>query len=352
VATLESGLALPATVGEPILSVHDLRVSFQVRGGEVEVVRGVSFELRRGETLAVVGESGSGKTLTALALLGLIPGRNVKVTGDVRYRGINLVGAGEATLASLRGRDFGVVSQDPMTSLNPVMPIGAQIAEAIRIHRRSVRRAEARRLAVSLLEEVGMPEPERRGQQYPHELSGGMRQRAVLAMAVANRPPVLIADEPTTALDVTIQAQIMDVFRRVQSESGGSTILITHDLALVSEVADRVLVFYGGRVVESGPVDEVLAASRHPYTIGLLGCVPEVGSRRRLQQLPGEVPEPGHFPPGCSFAPRCELGRDREPCLGSPPELRAAGTAGHESACHYLEELVTGPEAARPGGAA
>lgn len=340
----------PAVTAEPILSVRNLRVSFRVPGGEVEVVRGVSFELRRGETLAVVGESGSGKTLTALALLGLIPGRNTKVTGDVWYRGTNLLGAGEATLASLRGRDFGVVSQDPMTSLNPVMSIGAQVAEAIRIHRRSVRRAEARRLAVCLLEEVGMPEPDRSARHYPHELSGGMRQRAVLAMAVANRPSVLIADEPTTALDVTTQAQIMDVFSRIQSESGGSTILITHDLALVREVADRVLVFYGGLVVESGSADYVLAASRHPYTIGLLGCVPELGNRKHLQPLPGEVPEPGHFPPGCSFAARCHLCRDREPCLSDSPGLRVAGTAGHESACHYLEELA--PDAARTEGGA
>jgi oligopeptide/dipeptide ABC transporter ATP-binding protein len=329
-----------SAVAEPILSVRDLRVAIRTRRGEVDVVRGVDFDLARGETLGIVGESGSGKTLTALALVGLVPGRNARVSGSVMYGGRNLVGARTSELVALRGRDFGFVFQDPMSALNPVRSIGAQITEAIHIHNRKVTHQAAWERAIELLREVGMPRPELRARQYPHQLSGGMRQRVVIAMAIANGPAVLLADEPTTALDMTIQAQVMEVFRRVRYESGGSAILITHDLALVSEVADRVLVFYGGRVVEQGAVDEVLRRPRHPYTQGLLACMPDPRSHLPLVPLPGEVPEIGHFPQGCAFVTRCALAGERERCHLEEPSLRPTGGLGHASACHYFEELV------------
>jgi len=318
--------------------VRDLHVGFRSRGATAEVVRGVDFDVRPGETLGVVGESGSGKSVTMLSLMGLLP-RSARVTGHVVLDGADLLAMKEKQVRQLRGSTVGFVFQDPMTSLNPVQSLGAQIAEAIRIHHRDVSRADALARAIELLRVVGVGNPEGRARQYPHEFSGGMRQRAMIAMAIANKPAVIIADEPTTALDVTIQAQVIDVLDAAQRETGAAVILISHDLGLVAECADRIAVMYAGRIVETGRVREIFDAPRHPYTKSLLECLPSIDTaHERLKIIPGEPPDPARVLQGCSFVARCWLSHSRQLCRDEEPELRVVDTGGHVSACHFQDD--------------
>ena len=279
---------------EPLLSVDDLRVGFVTEGGRLQAVDGVSFELAPGEVLAIVGESGSGKSVTAQTLIGLTRSPNARIEGSVRLRGTELIDADDEELRKVRGAQIGMVFQDPMTSFNPVYRIGAQITEAIRAHRPQTSKSQGRERAIELLDSVGIPNAAQRIDDYPHEFSGGMRQRAMIAMALALEPDLLIADEPTTALDVTVQAQILALLARLNRERNLATILITHDLGVVAEVADRVLVMYGGRVVERGTLDEIFYDPQHPYTWGLLGSLTRMDRDRpeRLPQISGAQGQP------------------------------------------------------------
>ncbi|MFC6079951.1 dipeptide ABC transporter ATP-binding protein [Sphaerisporangium aureirubrum] len=310
----------------PVLEVSELEVAF----GGVAVVRGFGYSLQAGEVLGVVGESGAGKSAAALAVMGLLP-RHARVTGSVRLHGTELVGVPDKHLAAFRGRAISMVFQDPLSALTPVYRVGDQIAEAVRVHQRVSRRTAAER-AVDLLDLVGIPDPRRRAKAFPHEFSGGMRQRAVIAMAIANDPDVIICDEPTTALDVTIQAQVIEVLKRARRETGAAIVLITHDLGVVAGLADRVLVMYAGRAVEVGPVREVYERPRMPYTIGLLGSVPRVDAGRELPLTPieGGPPSPDALPPGCPFEPRCPIRVAR--CREAEPPLREV-EPGHRAAC-------------------
>jgi len=322
---------------EPLLSVRDLRVGFVTEGGRLQAVDGVSFELAPGEVLAIVGESGSGKSVTAQTLIGLTRSPNSRIEGSVRLRGSELIDADDEALRKVRGEQIGMVFQDPMTSFNPVYKIGSQIVEAIRAHRPETSKAQGHERAIELLDSVGIPNAAQRVDDYPHEFSGGMRQRAMIAMALALEPDVLIADEPTTALDVTVQAQILALLARLNRERNLATILITHDLGVVAEVADRVLVMYGGRVVERGTLDEIFYDPQHPYTWGLLGSLTRMDRDRpeRLPQISGAPPSLLDLPTGCSFRPRCphEFGRCSElPGL----EARLADAPSHLDRC-WLE---------------
>jgi len=308
-----------------ILKVDDLRVSFATEDGVVQAVDGVSFELTAGEILAIVGESGCGKSVTAQTLTGLTRATNARITGSVNYRDRELNGLSDHQLCDVRGEQISMVFQDPMCALNPVYRVGDQIAEMIRAHR-DVSKREAQARAVELLRSVGIPNPDRRARHYPHEFSGGMRQRVMIAMALALEPDVLIADEPTTALDVTIQAQILQLIDRLNRERGLAVILITHDLGVVAEVADRVLVMYAGQVVEDATLDEIFYAPKHPYTWGLLGSLARLDQPRtaRLVQIPGAPPSLLAPPSGCRFAPRCS--HVFEECTVLPPlESRTGG---------------------------
>jgi peptide/nickel transport system ATP-binding protein len=321
-------------VSAPLLSVRDLRVSFATEGGLLQAVDGVSFDLSGGEVLAIVGESGSGKSVTAQTIMGLTRSNNARIDGSVKLHGEELVDAGDAELRKLRGEQVAMVFQDPMTSFNPVYRLGNQIAEAIRAHRGDVSKPDAHARAVELLDSVGIPDAARRVDDYPHEFSGGMRQRAMIAMALALEPEVLIADEPTTALDVTIQAQILHLLEDLNRERGLATILITHDLGVVAEVADRVLVMYGGKVVEEGTLDEIFYDPQHPYTWGLLGSLTRLDRPRpkRLPQISGAPPSLLSLPKGCSFRPRCPHEFDR--CTELPAlEARVAEAPGHCDRC-------------------
>jgi oligopeptide/dipeptide ABC transporter ATP-binding protein len=320
------------------LEIEDLTVRLPTEAGTVEVVHDLSLTLRRGETLSVVGESGSGKSVTALAMMGLLPKGSV-VTGSIRLGGRELVGASESSLRAVRGKNLAMIFQDPMSSLNPVMRIGAQIAEAVRAHD-SVTRTEAATRAVELLRMVGVPDAEARALDYPHQFSGGMRQRVVIAIAMANRPDVIIADEPTTALDVTVQAQVLESLAKAQAESGAAMLLITHDLGVVASRADRVLVMYAGRAVEVGTADQVFYDTRMPYTLGLLGSVPRLDAPRgstSLTPIPGAPPALGDPASGCAFAARCPLAS--EPCE-TRPTLVPTGAQDHLAACHFAGELA------------
>jgi peptide/nickel transport system ATP-binding protein len=319
---------------QPLLRVRDLRVGFVTEGGLLQAVDGVSFELGQGEVVAIVGESGSGKSVTAQTILGLTRSPNARIEGSVQLGDAELLEAGESELRQVRGERVGMVFQDPMTSLNPVYRIGDQIGEAIRAHRDGVSRGEARERAVELLDSVGIPAAGRRVDDYPHEFSGGMRQRAMIAMALALGPEVLIADEPTTALDVTIQAQILALLGRLNRERGLATILITHDLGVVAEVADRVLVMYAGRVVEQGTLDQVFYDPQHPYTWGLLGSLTRIDRPRlrRLPQIPGAPPSLLDLPGGCAFRPRCPHAFER--CAELPDlSSRLADAPDHRDRC-------------------
>jgi peptide/nickel transport system ATP-binding protein len=321
-------------VSEALLSVRDLRVGFNTEDGLLRAVDGVSFDLVPGEVLAIVGESGSGKSVTAQTLMGLTRSPNARIEGSVRLRGDELLDASDAELQRVRGSEVAMVFQDPMTSLNPVYRVGAQIVEAIRAHDSKVGREEGRERAVKLLDSVGIPDAARRVDDYPHEFSGGMRQRAMIAMGLALEPSVLIADEPTTALDVTIQAQILRLLERLNRERNLATILITHDLGVVAEMADRVLVMYGGRVVEEGTLDEIFYDPQHPYTWGLLGSIARLDRPRpeRLPQIGGAPPSLLALPQGCAFRPRCPHAFDRCPEL---PDLaaRLAEAPAHRDRC-------------------
>ena len=320
----------------PLLQVTDLETRFFTRDGAVRAVDGVSFSIEAGETLAVVGESGCGKSVTSLSILRLIaspPGRIVG--GKVLFEGRDLLALGEDEMRAVRGDAISMIFQEPMTSLNPALTIGRQIAEGLVLHR-GLSQQDALAKAAVMLRKVRMPEPERRLRQYPHELSGGMRQRVMIAMALACGPRLLIADEPTTALDVTIQAQILELMRELARETGAAIILITHDLGVVAEMAQRVVVMYGGRKVEEAPVEALFAHPRHPYTAGLLGSMPHLGDSlrkgaiKRLVEIPGMVPSLSEARLGCLFAPRCPNAISR--CTQETPSLAAHGT-GHFAAC-------------------
>jgi peptide/nickel transport system ATP-binding protein/oligopeptide transport system ATP-binding protein len=324
---------------QPLLSVEDLRVGFTTEAGRLQAVDGVSFDLAPGEVLAIVGESGSGKSVTAQTILGLTRSPNAEIEGAARLGEAELLHASEAELREVRGERIGMVFQDPMTSFNPVYRIGAQIVEAIRAHRGEVSREDARSRAIELLESVGIPEAARRVDDYPHEFSGGMRQRAMIAMALALEPEVLIADEPTTALDVTIQAQILELLEGLNRERNLATILITHDLGVVAEVADRVLVMYAGRVVEEGNLDEIFYDPQHPYTWGLLGSLSRIDQPRpkRLPQISGAPPSLIALPEGCAFRPRCP--HEFSKCTEPPPlEAGVTETPGHCDRCWLSPE--------------
>jgi peptide/nickel transport system ATP-binding protein/oligopeptide transport system ATP-binding protein len=326
-------------MSEPLLCVRDLRVGFVTEAGRVQAVDGVSFDLAPGEVLAIVGESGSGKSVTAQTIIGLTRSANSRIEGSVRLRGNELLEASEEALQRVRGEQIGMVFQDPMTSFNPVYRIGSQIAEAIRAHRTETSKRDAHRRAIELLDSVGIPDAERRVDDYPHEFSGGMRQRAMIAMSLALEPEVLIADEPTTALDVTVQAQILALLGRLNRERGLATILITHDLGVVAEVADRVLVMYGGRVVEQGTLDEIFYDPQHPYTWGLLGSLTRLDRPRleRLPQISGAPPSLLDLPAGCSFRPRCPHEFSR--CAELPGlDARLAEAPGHCDRCWLSPE--------------
>jgi oligopeptide/dipeptide ABC transporter ATP-binding protein len=317
-----------------LLSVRDLRVGFATEEGIVQAVDGISFDLRPGEVVAIVGESGSGKSVTAQTIIGLTRANNARIEGSVKLDGTELTSASDTQMRDLRGERVAMVFQDPMTSFNPVYRIGAQIVEAIRAHRPDVSKEEGKVRVVELFEAVGIPRADQRVDDYPHEFSGGMRQRAMIAMALALEPEVLIADEPTTALDVTIQAQILDLLGKLNRERNLATILITHDLGVVAEVADRVLVMYAGKVVEEGTLDEIFYDPQHPYTWGLLGSLTRIDRPRpqRLPQIAGSPPSLLDLPAGCPFRPRCphEFGKCSEyPGL----EVRLADAPAHADRC-------------------
>jgi peptide/nickel transport system ATP-binding protein len=323
--------------GGPVLEVDDLTVGFPGDDGLVQAVRGVSYELRPGEVLGIVGESGSGKSVTSLAVMGLLP-RTAKVSGSVRFRGQELIGASDAALNKVRGRSVSMIFQDPMTSLNPVYTIGFQVAEAVLAHQ-DVGKTKARERALELLEAVRIPNPRQRLDNFPHELSGGMRQRVVIAIAMANNPDVIIADEPTTALDVTVQAQIMDALRLAQEQTGAAMVLITHDLGVIAGQADRVAVMYAGKLVEIGTAEDIFYTARMPYTFGLLGSLPRMDRpSERLTPITGAPPSVVNMPPGCPFSPRCPLAV--QICEDVEPELEPTTGPEHLAACHRSDELI------------
>ncbi|OZM74347.1 hypothetical protein CFN78_04230 [Amycolatopsis antarctica] len=323
---------------QPLLEIDGLTVEFGTDDGTVHAVSDLSLTVHGGEIVAVVGESGSGKSVTAMSVLGLVrepPARTL--AGSVRFRGRELRSLSPRELRGIRGGPVGMIFQDPMTTLNPVMTIGAQIAEAVRLHQPEAGKREAMRRTRELLALVGVPDPAARVRQYPHEFSGGMRQRAMIAMAIANDPALIIADEPTTALDVTIQAQVLGLLRTAQAETGAATILITHDLGVVAELADRVVVMYAGRIVETATVFDLFAQPRHPYTLGLLASLPRLDvPTEELRQIPGNPPDMANPPDGCAFHPRCPLAR--EICRTERPVLADIGD-GRQSACHFAGEL-------------
>ncbi|HYG96472.1 MAG TPA: ABC transporter ATP-binding protein [Solirubrobacterales bacterium] len=323
----------------PLLAVRDLSVSFATEGGRLQALDGVSFDLAAGEVLAIVGESGSGKSVTAQTLVGLTRSPNARIEGRVELDGTDLVAAGEEELRRVRGERVAMVFQDPMTSFNPVYRIGNQIVEAIRAHQPDASKQQARTRVMELFEAVGIPDAEQRVDDYPHEFSGGMRQRAMIAMALALEPEVLIADEPTTALDVTIQAQILRLLEQLNRERNLATILITHDLGVVAEIADRVLVMYAGKVVEQGTLDEIFYDPQHPYTWGLLGSLTRIDRPRpeRLPQIAGQPPSLLDLPEGCPFRPRCP--HEFSKCPQYPGlEARLPEAAGHCDRCWLTPE--------------
>jgi glutathione transport system ATP-binding protein len=323
---------------EKLLTVKDLSVDFPTDDGVVHAVRNVSFTLGPGEVLGVVGESGSGKSVSSMAIMGLLP-KTANVTGSIKFKDRELVGLNYKQMMPVRGNNISMIFQDPMTSLNPVYTVGWQLAEAYKAHH-DVSKKAAWAKAVDSLELVGIPQPDRRAAQYPHEFSGGMRQRVMIAMAIINDPDVIVADEPTTALDVTVQAQILDTLLRIRDETNAGIIVITHDLGVVAGMVDRVQVMYGGTVVEQGGVDEVFEAQRMPYTVGLLGSIPNPSLLgKRLTPIKGAPPSLMNLPPGCAFSPRCPLVVDE--CREVEPELLETDRLGHFSRCHRSAHLAT-----------
>lgn len=328
-----------------LLEVKDLKVSFFIHAGEVQAVRGVSLSLDAGESLAIVGESGCGKSVTALSIMGLIPSPPGRIVGgSVRFEGQELLTKTNREMQQVRGNSISMIFQDPMTSLNPTMTVGNQIAEGIRQHQKASA-ALARQRAMEMLRLVEIPNPERRYRQYPHEFSGGMRQRAMIAMALSCQPRLLIADEPTTALDVTIQAQILELMKSLQARLGMAIILITHDLGIVADLCERVLIMYAGQILESGKVEDIYYRPRHPYTRGLLKSVPrlDASAKHRLVPIPGQPPDLIQPPPGCPFTPRCS--RAMQICLvHRPPSFEAED--GHRAACWLLHDRAAAIRAA------
>lgn len=329
---------------EPLIEVTGLTVDFPTKDGLVRAVRGLDLVLGRGEVVGIVGESGSGKSVTALATMGLLP-RNARTGGSIKVKGREVLGAKERDLMALRGKTISMVFQDPMSSLNPVYSVGWQIAEAIRAHQDVSKDAAAER-AIELLDMVGIPNPRERAAAYPHSFSGGMRQRVVIAIAMANDPEIILADEPTTALDVTVQAQVLESLRNALETTGAALVLITHDLGVIAGMADRVVVMYAGRAVETGTVEDIFYRPAMPYTVGLLGSLPRLDrdGTERLRPIPGSPPSMIGDPRGCPFAPRCPL-RDPEICDHEEPALRVAGPQGaiaHRSACHFADRVVSG----------
>ena len=324
-----------------LLEIENLQTHFRTPDGVNRAVDGVSFTVEAGETVAIVGESGCGKSVTASSVLRLIPEPPGKIRGSIRFEGIDLLKLDERAMRDIRGNQISMVFQEPMTSLNPVLTVGRQIGETLRLHQGLGREAAERRV-VEMLRLVGIAEPERRAREYPHQLSGGMRQRVMIAIALACNPKLLIADEPTTALDVTIQAQILDLMSELKQRVGAAIILITHDLGVVAEIAERVLVMYAGRKVEEARVSELFRSPRHPYTQGLLGALPKLGSSlnekaTRLVEIPGAVPSLKQRIAGCVFASRCALARDV--CRHVPPALELKAP-GHLAACHFASKAM------------
>jgi peptide/nickel transport system ATP-binding protein/oligopeptide transport system ATP-binding protein len=336
-------------VSEPLLKVEDLHVSFATEEGVVQAVDGVSFDLAAGEVLAVVGESGSGKSVTAMTLMGLTRSPNARFEGTATYKGTELIGADEDELRRVRGAEIAMIFQDPMTSLNPVHRIGSQIVEQIQEHE-GLPDAQARERTVELLERVGIPRARERVDNYPHEFSGGMRQRVMIALALSCNPSVLIADEPTTALDVTIQAQILQRMRDLRQESGAAVILVTHDLGVVADIADRIAVMYAGRIVEEGTLDEIFYDPQHPYTWGLLGSITRVDRPRpeRLPAIAGLPPSLADRPEGCHFRPRCP--HEFAQCTSVPPlEAHLPGDSEHRDRCWLSVEEKRSRREVQPG---
>lgn len=326
---------------EKLLEVDDVVTQFETEEGTVEAVNGISFSLEENETLGIVGESGSGKSVTALTIMQLIESPGQMVSGDVYYRGEPLSEKSEKELQSIRGEEIAMIFQDPMTSLNPVFTIGFQIQRVIRTHS-DMTKSEAKAKTIELLDQVGIPDPEERLDDYPHQFSGGMRQRVLIAMAISRQPDILIADEPTTALDVTIEAQIFDLLDDISEEYGMSVILITHDLGVVAGACDRLAVMYSGRMVEKASTDALFDRPRHPYTRGLLRSIPRLGSGvDELDTISGSVPNPANLPTGCSFHPRCP--HATEECKEVDPELRPI-TSKHEAACLHTPGWMTSKE--------
>jgi peptide/nickel transport system ATP-binding protein len=344
----------PHTEDEPYLVVDHLTVQFPTHDGLVQAVSDLSYTVRKGQTLGIVGESGSGKSVSSMAVLGLHNPSSTRLAGSIRVGGTEVIGADQHTMRAMRGNDVAMIFQDPLTALHPFYSVGRQISEAVRLHN-DVSKGEARRRAIEVLDRVGIPQASRRVDDFPHQFSGGMRQRAMIAMALVNNPQLLIADEPTTALDVTVQAQILDLLQDLQREYGSAIIMITHDLGVIAEVADDVLVMYGGRAVESGPTKTILTLPEMPYTWGLLSSVPDISgdTEVRLVPIPGTPPSLLNPPPGCAFHPRCPH-KDKVPgnlCRTTLPELTTGTHPGHLKRCHlvnpdeiYLKEVL--PEAA------
>ncbi len=339
---------------DPYLVVENLSVQFPTHDGLVQAVSDLSYTVRSGQTLGIVGESGSGKSVSSMAVLGLHNPATTRLAGSIRVGGTEMIGADQPTMQAMRGNDVAMIFQDPLTALHPFYSVGRQISEAVRLHN-NVSKAEARRRAIEMLDRVGIPQASRRVNDFPHQFSGGMRQRAMIAMALVNNPQLLIADEPTTALDVTVQAQILDLLQDLQREYGSAIVMITHDLGVIAEIADDVLVMYGGRAVESGPTKTILTLPEMPYTWGLLSSVPDISGDvgARLIPIPGTPPSLLNPPQGCAFHPRCRH-VEKVPgdlCRTTLPELATTSQEGHLKRCHlinpdeiYLKEVL--PEAA------
>lgn len=336
--TIEMDANSPAPDSEIVLDVDNLTVDFASDEGPVHAVRGVSYQLRRGESLGIVGESGSGKSVTSMAIMGLLP-RTANIQGKAYLNGQSILGLNDAEISKIRGNKIAMIFQDPLTSLNPVYTVGKQLAEAVLVHN-PIGKAKARERAIELLDLVGIPNPHQRVDAYPHEMSGGMRQRVVIAIAMANQPDVIIADEPTTALDVTVQAQVMEALESARKETGAAMVLITHDLGVIAGHVERVLVMYAGKPVETAPVDDLFYNPRMPYTLGLLGSLPRMDEERshRLTPIKGTPPSMVNLPKGCPFRPRCPMAQDI--CAESEPELIALEAPGRSSACHFHERLI------------
>jgi oligopeptide/dipeptide ABC transporter ATP-binding protein len=330
-------------MAQPLLELRNLRIAFESERGQIQPVQDVSFSVFPGQTLALVGESGCGKSVTALSILRLIPSPPGKVLGgQILFQGRDLLTISEKQMRSVRGKDIAMIFQEPMTSLNPVFTVGEQIVEAVKLHQQ-VNSRQARQIATSAMHDVGIADPEKRLDEYPHRLSGGMRQRVMIAMALSCQPKLLIADEPTTALDVTIQAQILDLLRQLQRDRGMSILLITHDLGVVAGNADAVAVMYASKVVEHATVFELFDSPKHPYTEGLFRAIPRLGNvGQRLQTIAGTVPSPARFPPGCKFHPRCPRMNGDPLCAQTEPPLREV-SSGHWGACHHIDNFAQKP---------